>query len=110
MKKDSKGRITNLNVNNSDDGLICTKNNVQKIYGGDSVCVSCGKDMPGCWDTVCSVCGDTSCYNCSYSDDHFWYFKKHTDDHFWYCKKHKPKIITFSILLPKPLQNYFKRL
>jgi len=102
MKRDSRGRITNLNVDHSDDGLICTKNGVN-VYGGDSVCVSCAKDMPGYWDTVCSICGDTSCYDCSYSDDHFWFFKKRTDDHFWYCKKHRPTIITSLI-------NFFKRL
>jgi len=47
---------------------------------GHSICVTCEKPMPKCWDTVCHVCGDTSCYAHSYRDDKY-----------WYCEKHKPE-------------------
>lgn len=53
--------------------------NVQKsanINKGHSVCVTCGKDMPICWDTVCFICGDTSCYDCSYENNYLWYCPK----------------------------------
>ena len=65
MKKDNQKRITNLDLKKD-----------KSIRNGHSVCVTCRKDMPICWDTVCFKCGDTSCYDCSYSD------KKH-----WFCKK-----------------------
>ena len=91
MKKDSKGRITNVMKN---DALICTKNGVN-IYGGHSVCVSCGKDMPGCWDTVCSVCGNTSCYDCS-----------HSDTANWFCKKHNPTLISIIKKFFKTVSRY----
>jgi hypothetical protein len=64
MEKDNEGRITNL----------AKADQVQK---GHSVCVSCGKDMPICWDTVCFKCGDTSCYACSDCDREYWFCKKH---------------------------------
>jgi len=76
MKKDEQGRIINL-VKHRD-----------LIMKGHSVCVTCCKDMPICWDTVCCVCGDTSCYGCSYSDDKY-----------WYCKKHNPNYLTSASLL-----------
>lgn len=31
-------------------------------HGGHSVCNVCGKDMPGCWEVVCSKCWRTFCY------------------------------------------------
>jgi len=33
---------------------------------GHSVCGTCGKDMPHCWDTVCAGCGMTFCYDHSF--------------------------------------------
>jgi len=63
MKTDNKGRITNVSRKD-------------KIFKGHSVCVTCGKDMPVCWDTVCYKCRNTSCYNCSTSSKNFWYCKK----------------------------------
>lgn len=43
---------------------------------GDSLCVTCRKQMPRCWDTVCSICGDTSCYSHSHSDGTSWFCEK----------------------------------
>ena len=74
MKKDNKGRITNLV-------------NAPHIHKGHSVCVSCGKDMLVCWDTVCFVCGDTSCYDCS-----------HSDNIHWFCDKHRPSKIDLPVI------------
>jgi hypothetical protein len=42
---------------------------------GDSVCNECGKIMKRCWDTVCSKCDRTFCYDHSYN----WTGK-------WHCK------------------------
>lgn len=39
---------------------------------GDSVCVTCSKKMPKCWDTVCAKCWDTSCYDHSFAIDGKW--------------------------------------
>ena len=63
MKTDALGRITELEDN--DD---CHK--------GHSVCNSCGKDMPVCWDVVCNSCKKTLCYNCSIVEFCFWQCKK----------------------------------
>lgn len=35
------------------------------VHSGSSVCNICGSQMPGCWATVCYVCGYTFCYECS---------------------------------------------
>lgn len=64
MKTDDKGRIMNLMK-------------IDQIHSGHSVCNTCGKDMPTCWDTVCHICGDTSCYDCSYIISEYWYCEKH---------------------------------
>jgi hypothetical protein len=61
MKKDDKGRITGL------EGDYC--------HSGHSVCNSCGKDMPGCWDVVCYSCNKTFCYKCSIIISGYWYCK-----------------------------------
>lgn len=45
-------------------------------YGGNAICVTCGKKMPGCWDTVCAICGDNSCYDHSTAIDGHWYCEK----------------------------------
>ena len=39
---------------------------------GHSICVTCGKRMPVCWDTACYYCGDTSCYDHSIERDGKW--------------------------------------
>jgi hypothetical protein len=41
-----------------------------------SICVTCGKEMPNIWDTVCVVCGDTSCYKHSVALGNHWYCQK----------------------------------
>jgi len=46
------------------------------MHHGNSICVTCGKKMPRCWDTVCVDCGDTSCYECSFSTKEHWYCAK----------------------------------
>lgn len=66
MRYDSKGSIENVSV--------------RGLTHGHSFCNTCGKDMPRCWDTVCSVCWDTLCYEHSYAVGEY-----------WYCKEHKPK-------------------
>jgi hypothetical protein len=45
-------------------------------HRGDSICVTCGKEMSGCWDTVCHECGDTSCYHHSHELDGHWFCEK----------------------------------
>lgn len=57
---DDKGRITQL----TDGDGVCS---------GHSVCVSCGTDMPGCWQVVCKGCNKTFCYACSLTGDGFWF-------------------------------------
>lgn len=45
---------------------------VSPVYAGSSSCVTCDKEMTGCWDTVCWACGHTSCYEHAhtfYGDD-----------------------------------------
>ncbi len=54
--------------------LVHTYNPITK---GHSVCNSCGKDMPVVWDTVCSICRFTFCYDCSVERDGRWYCEKH---------------------------------
>ncbi len=49
---------------------------------GHSVCNSCGKDMPVCWDTVCLSCHHTFCYDCSVTVGNRWYCKE--------CKERAP--------------------
>ncbi len=43
---------------------------------GSSICQSCGKEMPVCWDTVCAHCGGTFCYDCSVGVDGHWFCKR----------------------------------
>ncbi|MCK5138486.1 MAG: hypothetical protein KAQ85_01465 [Thermodesulfovibrionia bacterium] len=69
MKKDEKGRITQFNPNRM------TIKNGESI-SGHSVCNDCGKDMPVCWDVVCSKCGKTFCYGCSVTKDDKWFCNK----------------------------------
>jgi hypothetical protein len=44
---------------------------------GHSVCNTCLKDMPNCWDTVCYSCGRTQCYDHSYVSDGHWFCSRH---------------------------------
>lgn len=48
-------------------------------YTGSSICTTCKKEMPVCWDTVCAGCGDTSCYEHSETVDRKWYCPKCVD-------------------------------
>jgi len=41
-----------------------------------AICTTCGKKMPGIWDTVCAGCGATSCYNHSTVVNQRWYCNK----------------------------------
>ena len=59
------------------DNRITNIKKSSTIQKGHSVCVSCGKDMPICWDTVCYKCGDTSCYECSTNINNKWYCKNY---------------------------------
>ena len=60
MYKDKLGRIARLKKSD-------------KVNFGHSVCWDCGKDMPYCWDTICSICGKVLCYKHAYCDDEYWY-------------------------------------
>lgn len=40
---------------------------------GNALCNSCRKEMPGCWNVVCSCCGDTACYEHSKSVNNIWF-------------------------------------
>jgi len=53
-------------------------------HSGHSRCVTCGKDMPGCWDTVCATCGDTSCYKCSTERNGHWHCSRHSKGSPWW--------------------------
>ena len=44
---------------------------------GNSICVTCQKRMPICWDTTCFTCDDTSCYTHSVAVEGHWYCVKH---------------------------------
>lgn len=68
MIKDEQGRITHL-----EQGDNC--------HRGHSVCNTCGKDMPRCWDTICSKCLGAFCYLHSAAVMGN-----------WYCAKHAPKL------------------
>jgi len=57
---DEMGRIVKLNPNSD-------------CHRGHSVCNTCGKDMPGVWETVCYKCGRTSCYKHSFVIQGYWY-------------------------------------
>lgn len=49
-----------------------------EAHVGNSICTTCGKLMPTCWDTVCAVCGDTSCYDHSGLVEGRWRCRRHT--------------------------------
>ena len=63
MGVDKQGRITGIDLRSP-------------IHSGHSVCNECGKDMPGCWDVVCSNCSKTFCYDHAISGLKYWYCKK----------------------------------
>ena len=44
-----------------------------KSIKGHSVCNKCGKDMPICWNVVCSKCNKTFCYQHAKAGMKFWY-------------------------------------
>jgi len=50
MIKDDVGRIKYLDPEKD-----------SKIHIGHSVCNTCGKDMPICWEVVCRFCNKTFC-------------------------------------------------
>ena len=85
MLVDRQGRITRLD---KDD----------KAHSGHSVCNTCKKDMPYCWDVVCKECGGTFCYSCSVAID-----PNYSKIHYWYCLKCAPvgrlRRLWFSIIL-----------
>jgi hypothetical protein len=60
-KVDSAGRITQLQKPFPDHPI-----------GGHSVCCACGKDLSNCWDTVCSRCQRTFCYDHSVAIKGLW--------------------------------------
>ena len=61
---DKQGRITGLNRRwTPNDGLEMK---------GDSVCMKCGKNMPGIWEAVCSRCLMAHCHKDSRAIDGFW--------------------------------------
>lgn len=49
-------------ITNVRDARAVVVDGVTKGHAGDALCITCLKEMPGCWDTVCASCGDTSCY------------------------------------------------
>jgi len=61
IKKDESGRITEISRDHPD------------ITNCHSVCNTCGKDMPICWDIVCKVCSRTFCYEHAVDIDNYWY-------------------------------------
>ena len=46
-----------------------------EIRRGHSVCNSCWKDMPRCWDVICKICRGTFCYGCAIEYGDYWYCK-----------------------------------
>jgi len=61
-EKDHLGRYVSFNIE-LDKG----------IHTGHAVCNYCAKDMPVCWDTVCSGCYRTFCYDHSALKHNRWY-------------------------------------
>ena len=61
MKADNQGRIIQIEDNEDPEGDC------------HSVCNSCKKDMPICWDVVCCNCKRTFCYECSRAIKKKWY-------------------------------------
>lgn len=68
MGKDSEVKwiinIKDATINLDGSVTACTANN--------SRCITCGKDMPIIWDTVCAMCGGTLCYDHSTVVDGHW--------------------------------------
>lgn len=44
-----------------------------EVINQSAICCTCAKRMPGCWDTVCADCGNTSCYEHSQAIDGYWF-------------------------------------
>lgn len=57
--RDGLGRITYIPSNSN-------------THSGHSVCGTCSKDMPICWDVVCYGCNRTFCYDCVESKCGYW--------------------------------------
>jgi hypothetical protein len=82
---------------------VCS-DGVSPVLAGASICCTCKKEMPKCWDTVCYGCGDTSCYQ------HSWiteppgivggYRVKDAPTNYWYCEKCRPVTATQRHLRP----------
>lgn len=48
--------------------------------GGNSICCTCGKKMPGLWDTVCKECGGTFCVHCATQGPVYYFCLPHAPD------------------------------
>lgn len=68
IQRDGLGRITRIALN---DPII--EGVVMRQTLGHSVCGTCGKDMPGCWDVVCKGCNRTFCYNHADTRNERWF-------------------------------------
>jgi hypothetical protein len=65
----------------------------------NSICNTCGKLMYGCWDTVCWVCKDTSCYEHSY-------IIELEDENYWICQKCNNELVIYNGIDLSELDNY----
>lgn len=68
-----------LEYHKNEKGLIFKvtgKVDFGEVGKGHSVCNGCGKDMPVCWDVVCSRCDKTFCYDCAKTKLNKWVCKE----------------------------------
>lgn len=61
MIKDEEGRIKYLDPKED-----------SKVHTGHSVCNTCRKDMPICWEVVCKTCNRTFCYEHAVLIEGYW--------------------------------------
>jgi len=80
---------------------IIKKTPDQHVYKGTSQCHTCGKTMVICWDTVCSKCHKTFCYNHSYEVDGKWVCEN--------CHPNQASISLYNPRIRRILEKIFNR-